>query len=114
MSLQDLLAGLQKTYLASMPEKIARIETLFSAKSFDELESEYHKLKGTGRTYGIPEVTQLGAAMERLCDTHAEHLGQMVPVSVQLIKAITESRIAGNAFDLDSNADFKKIIDLIE
>jgi HPt (histidine-containing phosphotransfer) domain-containing protein len=113
MSLQDVLAGLQKNYLASMPEKIARIESLFSAKSFDELESEYHKLKGTGRTYGIPEITDLGAAMEQMCGSHLKSLSEMVPVSVQLIKNITEARIKGNAYDLAANEDFKRLIKII-
>lgn len=114
MSLQDVLAGLQKNYLASMPEKIERIETLFKAKSLDELESEYHKLKGTGRTYGIPEVTQLGAAMERLCDSLPEKLGEKVPVSVRLIKEITAARLKGQVYDLDAQEDFQKIVALID
>lgn len=114
MSLQDVLAGLQKTYLASMPEKMARIESLFAAKSLDELESEYHKLKGTGRTYGIPEVTQLGAAMERLCETSPESLAEMVPISLRILKVMASERIAGKVYALESDQDFNKLIKLLE
>ena len=61
MNLDDVLAKLQKTYIKNMPEKLQLMKTHINAKDFKALREEFHKIKGTGRTYGLPEVTDLGA-----------------------------------------------------
>jgi len=73
-SLQDVLAELQRNYIASMPGKITVLDGLWRAGELDKLRTEYHKLKGTGKTYGLPEVTQVGEALERLCDAPAREV----------------------------------------
>ncbi|HVK60608.1 MAG TPA: Hpt domain-containing protein [Bdellovibrionales bacterium] len=113
MSLQDVLAGLQKSYLASMPEKVARIEALYAAQSLKELQSEYHKLKGTGKTYGIPEVTLLGAAMEQLCMTKPGELKSMVTVSIRFLNDISAARGNGTPYDIEAQPDFQSLVTLI-
>ena len=113
-SLKDVLAGLQKSYLASMPEKIRNLETLWADRKIELLKTDYHKLKGTGRTYGFPEITALGAAMERLCEIDQSSLERAVPISVKLMKRIGELRANGQALDLDQEPDFKSIVSWVE
>lgn len=113
MSLQALLAELQKNYLASMPDKIAALQNLWSAKQLDLLETEYHKLKGTGRTYGLPEITQLGAALERLCEAAPQTLPEAVPISIRLLEKIRVQRVAGETPDLDGEPEFKIIVTMV-
>ena len=114
MSIQEVLAGLQKTYLASMPEKISLIESLFKAGDLEKLETEYHKLKGTGRTYGLPEFTQLGATLERICETEPSQLSRAVPLSLSLMTRMRDARVQGQSLTLDSEADFQTLVRIVE
>lgn len=110
-SLQDVLAGLQKNYLASLPEKIANIDSLWRSRQMDKLHTDYHKLKGTGRTYGLPEVSQLGEAMERVTELgDLDVLAQAVPLSLILLKAIGESRAQGRPLEIEKETEFKQIL----
>jgi HPt (histidine-containing phosphotransfer) domain-containing protein len=116
MSIQDVLAGLQKTYLASMPDKIALIETLFRDRDLEKLETEYHKLKGTGRTYGLPEFTQLGALLERICEIDPASLSTAVPLSLSLLTRMRDARAQGegSGLALENESDFQTLVKIVE
>jgi HPt (histidine-containing phosphotransfer) domain-containing protein len=114
MSLKEVLAELQRNYLQAIPDKIILIETLYKNRQYDLLETEYHKLKGTGRTYGLPEVTLLGAALERLCETDRERLQVAVPLSLKLLHWVREKRVSGEAPTIESESDFRQILTLVE
>lgn len=113
-SLEEVLAGLQKSYLASLPEKIANIDSLWRAGEMEKLRTDYHKLKGTGRTYGLPEVSKLGEALERLCDKGDQQaLARAVPLSLTLLKAIGDSRADGQELVLEQKDEFLEIQKLL-
>ncbi len=113
MSLDDLLEELKKEYLATFPAKIVLIDSLYKTQAFTELETEYHKLKGTGRTYGFPEVTQLGEVVERLCEVDREALRVAVPLSLTILTRIQKQREAGEILDIESDPDFLVIVRLV-
>jgi HPt (histidine-containing phosphotransfer) domain-containing protein len=113
MSLKELLAELQKDYLASFPDKIANLRKLFLADQLDDLQTEYHKLKGTGRTYGVPEVSQLGGALERLCQEDPDSLPSAVPLSLAVLERIRISRAKDMPLNLDDDRDFQTIIEMV-
>lgn len=66
MSFQDVMAGLKKEYIESIPEKIAEIRSLHKTKNYPALRDAFHKLKGSGQTYGLPEITQIATPVEAL------------------------------------------------
>lgn len=113
MSLDDLLEELKKEYLATFPAKIVLIRELFAKKAYTELETEYHKLKGTGRTHGLPEVTQLGELVERLCEVERAALPHAVPRSLDILARIRETRDKGEAYDIEKDPDFLLIVRLV-
>lgn len=122
MSLQDLLKELQKEYLGSFPEKIANLEALLKSGQLDDLTTEYHKLKGTGRTYGLPEVTQLGELLESIAEHdavedpagRANRLQVAVPVSLRILERIRLSRTTtGEEYALDTDPDFLLILSVL-
>ncbi len=114
MSIQEILAGLQKTYLAAMPDKIKNLNALWSAGELEKLETEYHKLKGTGRTYGLPEFTELGATLERLCEINVTSLPQAVPLSLDLLGRMRDARLKGLSLNLDDEPDYQTLMKLVE
>ena len=113
MSLDDLLAELKKEYLATFPSKIVLIEHLWDIQAIIELETEYHKLKGTGRTYGLPEVSQIGEVMERLCTAELDALRVAVPHSVNILAKIQATRETGEVFDIENDPEFLLIVRLV-
>lgn len=66
MSLEEILAQLQKKYIMNIPEKLKSMKTHIEAQDFRSLREEFHKIKGTGRTHGVPEITDLGAVFEEI------------------------------------------------
>ena len=110
MSLEEMMAELQKEYLASFPNKISAIKAHAEENNMDELKNDFHKLKGTGLTYGIPEVSELALKMEDLCkDKHPQVLPQLLPIALNLLEKIYTSRTKGLAVDLSSQTEFEAI-----
>ena len=112
--IQELLRELQKTYLASIPEKIAAIQTLFEASHLKLLKTDFHKLKGTGRTYGLPEVTQIGEAMEQIvASADLTAINEAVPLSVQLLGDIAQHRALGEIPKIEESHAFIRIVQIL-
>ncbi|GEM_PF-5484000 len=51
-------------YLADIRKDVAQFATLLEAGDFNRIRSIGHVLKGTGSTFGFPEITYWGAAIE--------------------------------------------------
>lgn len=106
MSIEDVLIELRKTYLEALPQRVAHIEKLMSQHEYSLVETEFHKLKGTGKTYGLPEISQIGEVTERLCENGSVSAEQCVPTALRLLQKTHESRIKGTALDLTNDPDF--------
>ncbi len=65
--LSELLAELKAEYKKSFPTKVQLLQSLWQSQDWPNLTEEFHKLKGTGRTYGYPEVSILCEALEIYC-----------------------------------------------
>jgi HPt (histidine-containing phosphotransfer) domain-containing protein len=112
--IQELLGQLRQTYLATLPDKIVNLESLWKAQSLQLLKTEYHKLKGTGRTYGLPEVSQLGEALEHLCEAApAPVIDKAVQLSLTLLRDISTQRSKGLPLDIENTAGFAEITALL-
>lgn len=70
--LSSVLNELKEEYLRKLPLKIDNLKALTEAQNWEGLEDEYHKLKGTGKTYGFPEISVLCEKLEFLAQ-HKTH-----------------------------------------
>jgi len=64
MSYEDLMKELQSSYLLQLPDRIEEIKIFIKNENKQALLEEFHKLKGTGATYGFPEITQVAKEAE--------------------------------------------------
>ncbi|CAN5501459.1 hypothetical protein BH10BDE1_BH10BDE1_35060 [soil metagenome] len=112
MSLDDVLAELRKTYLEALPARAELIEKLLTEGRYAEVETEFHKLKGTGKTYGLPEVTSIGEVTERLCENGSTSATESVPAALNALKKVTRARADGHPLDLTSDPDFLYLTEL--
>jgi HPt (histidine-containing phosphotransfer) domain-containing protein len=55
----ETLSRLQATYVATFPDKLERLE-----QSLEKEDWANDQLKGSGRAYGFPRLTALGAGIE--------------------------------------------------
>lgn len=109
MSMNDMLKELQKDYLQSLPEKIADIRAHIKAGAVSELEMAFHKLKGTGKTYGIPEISELAAAVEHICHDKPAKAGTAASQAVAILSDIHSARKSNGQFQLETDPRFKKL-----
>lgn len=107
--LKDLFSELKTEYLESFPEKLQAIEKLWQAKNRRELEDEFHKIKGTGTTYGVKEVSDVAEIMESLCYHGHPQLGFAVMISLELLKRVCDLYVLGTPYDLHKDKLFQTI-----
>ncbi|MBX3022146.1 MAG: Hpt domain-containing protein [Bdellovibrionales bacterium] len=113
MSFEDLLKSLQKDYLASLPDKVVTIRTQIESASTSELRESFHKLKGTGRTYGLPEVSELAELVEGICISRPTDAVVASTHAVAILHDIHGAYSAGNAFNLHQDARYAQIRKLL-
>jgi HPt (histidine-containing phosphotransfer) domain-containing protein len=100
--LSDLFKELKGEYLDSFPEKIETIRKLWQSGDRKGLHNEFHKIKGTGSTYGLPEVTTIAEILEEMCLKNSDKLGMSIVIALDLMQKICRS----HKFELDY--DFQK------
>jgi HPt (histidine-containing phosphotransfer) domain-containing protein len=67
--LDDALAALVPRYLQARCADVRRLAELLSDLDFTAIRTIAHNLKGTGTSYGFPDLTTLGAAMQKSAES---------------------------------------------
>jgi HPt (histidine-containing phosphotransfer) domain-containing protein len=109
MNFEQMMADLQKEYLASFPEKLLELDVLIAAENHDEIKNFFHKLKGTGRTYGFPEVSDLGAVLEGICENSPDAGAEAAKKGKLVLKAIHTNRLSKKPYDLEKDTHFSEL-----
>ena len=107
--LGDLIAEMRKEYLDGFDEKYALLNKLYNDKDQKGLENEFHKLKGTGTTYGAPEISQLCGHLEKLCAAGFPNPTQHA-LALELLEKIRGKYLRNESFDLESASQFKELL----
>lgn len=97
--LDDLFIELRKEYLAEFSEKIDAIKKFWEVQNREGLQNEFHKIKGTGTTYGLPELSDVAAVLERLCEINSDKLGLSLLLAIDLFKTICHTYEKDQDFD---------------
>jgi HPt (histidine-containing phosphotransfer) domain-containing protein len=109
MNLDEVMGELREEYLQSFDSKVKNLSVNLEKKEFDLIELEFHKMKGTGETYGIPEISQLGYVVEKICLTKASLIADAMPLALELINLIVKERNEDRGIDLKSHESFIKL-----
>jgi len=62
--LDAVLQSLRNYYAAALPDKIGNLRELWVQQNAEELQKAAHKLKGSGESYGFPEISSICAQIE--------------------------------------------------
>jgi HPt (histidine-containing phosphotransfer) domain-containing protein len=117
VKLSQLLSELKQEYIASLPEKIERLRKHTQAQDWTKLSEEYHKLKGNGKTYGLPEISILCEQMEMIAlKKDSQDSPTFTPTlfehALTLLERMHKSYLSGDSFDLDKDPIAKSILSL--
>jgi len=108
--LNELFSELKAEYLETFPEKLEVIQKLWQAKNRRALEDEFHKMKGTGTTYGVEAVSKVAALMENLCYQGHQNLGFGVMLAIELFQRIREHASRDAAFDVERDKLYQALL----
>jgi HPt (histidine-containing phosphotransfer) domain-containing protein len=68
---EERLAALRDAFVGGLPARLDGLRAALAAGDRVAVQVEAHRLAGTGVSYGLPELTQWGRAVEQLCKTGA-------------------------------------------
>ncbi len=104
--LNDLFIELKQEYLESFDEKIESIMAFWFRRDMKNLKNEFHKIKGTGKTYGVHEATVIAEILEDLCDADSPKLGLGIMIFLETLRHIRHQHESKSTLDLDSQTGF--------
>lgn len=110
--LKQLLQELKAEYITALPSKINYLQEVADGKDLELLISEYHKLKGTGKTYGLPEVSVVAGLLEQHLTEHPEDTFLVHDTAMQLLRDIQKDYAAQIVFDLYAHPNYQKLIEM--
>ncbi|MCB9025483.1 MAG: Hpt domain-containing protein [Bdellovibrionaceae bacterium] len=94
MNMDELLLKLKKDYISDIPVKITELNQLYKTNNVLELKDAFHKLKGSGKTYGVAPVSLLGKEMERICGENPQVLtAQLFSQALSLLDSIAKEQL---------------------
>jgi HPt (histidine-containing phosphotransfer) domain-containing protein len=114
MNFDELLKTLHQDYLTSIPQKIISIRDQINAGQPADLRESFHKLKGTGRTYGMPEISDLSAVVEEISIDYPAKAVSAASHAIEIMHDIYNARIQGRSHDLEGDARFASIRKLLQ
>lgn len=108
--LDQLLQEMKQDYLEALPKKIVLLEKLTKEKNWDQINTEYHKLKGTGKTYGFPEISKISEHLESLSAKKETQITMLFDQATQLLRDIVDGYNANKPINLSKHAIAKTIL----
>ncbi len=107
-----LMAELRKEYFESFSTKFQLLKSLYDQADWSGVELEYHKLKGTGATYGAPEISTLCGHLERICRKNKIIDKTTLDTSIELLEKIKNKYVNNVAFELEKDPNYVTICKL--
>lgn len=113
MSIDALMAELRKEYIDSLNDKVVEAHELLERRDFVSVQNLFHKLKGSGATYGIPEASQLGEIVEAYLkkmnvETVPETISDPkiqahIKAGAEMLKRIRDARKSDHVYPLEKD-----------
>lgn len=113
MKLEDMLLQLKQEYVASLPQRVETLRAQFASGNVVVLKDEFHRLKGSGKTYGLPEVSSVGEVGEKICRDKQTQVSYAVPVLIDLLSEIHQKQSRQESFDVGRDPRFSQLKQLI-
>ncbi|MCE3011123.1 MAG: Hpt domain-containing protein [Proteobacteria bacterium] len=110
--LQIVLKELKAEYLLSLPQKIQELSFWTNQEDYKALEDAYHKLKGTGKTYGFPEISVLAEQMEHLAVRNLSQKKLYFEKALIVMEKLKTSYEKNERFSLETDPEARTLLAL--
>lgn len=110
--LTQVLLELKVEYLEKFPAKLARLREITQKQDWQKLEDEYHKLKGTGKTYGFPEISIVCQQLETMAQCLEGRQIEYFEQALTLLEKIHQSHLENQPFDLKNDSFARSLLAL--
>jgi HPt (histidine-containing phosphotransfer) domain-containing protein len=110
--LSQVLKELKAEYLIKLPQRILLLKSLTEQNQWTCLEEEYHKLKGTGKTYGFPEISTVCERLEQLTQKSETRNPEIFAQAVLLLERMHQSYLHNEPIDLTSDPFARSLLAL--
>lgn len=108
-NLNPMLAELKEEYISELSHKMDLLKQLKANNSFSELRDNYHKLKGSGKLYGLPEVSELAEIMEYLYSKERPGLTELQILALEVLEKIQIAHQNHEDYPLEQDSAFLKL-----
>lgn len=116
MSMQQLLKNLRAQYISELHVKIREMEELLEQNAPSAVFSDhFHRLKGSGLTYGCAEISDISASVELACQTQHPRWPEAVEIGLEILKRVYFARLQqlDQAYDLGADPQYTLLVDLV-
>lgn len=107
--LAELLQELKKDYLKKLPAHIEKLYKLTSERDWPLLEEEYHKLKGTGKTYGFTDISVVCEKLESLAKKKEDKYWEIFNQGVLLLDEMNQNYQLQKTLEINNHPLFLSI-----
>ncbi len=107
---QKALDLLKDKYLNSLSEKIEIIKSHIALKNLSGLQQEFHKLKGSGKTYGFNNITLISTRIDLLLKNKSPEALDYASKSCTLFEKIINSHFNNESYDVHTDPLYKQFI----
>ena len=111
-NLAEVLSELKAEYLEAFPSKLEKLKKLTHEQDWLLLAEEYHKLKGTGKTYGYPEISIVCEKLENLAQNKAHQRPELFGQALILMENLYTSYRNQKSIDLKKDPIAKSILNV--
>lgn len=95
MTSNPVLEQLREGYLKSLADKLLALKKAAETHDFDAISRIGHQLKGSGRSYGFHEISELGGRIEQIgLDRRTALLDFMLVEFKTLLESLTNKSVA--------------------
>jgi HPt (histidine-containing phosphotransfer) domain-containing protein len=89
---EEILRELRCSYMRSLADKLTRLTEALQTHNLPDANRLGHQLKGSGRSYGFPEVSEIGARIEEAAsDRRLVALEAMLLELKELVQRLEQS-----------------------
>ena len=110
--LSTVLQELKEEYLQKFPQKIDKLKNLTQAQDWTGLEEEYHKLKGTGKTYGFADISLVCEKLEALAQQPSRREVQIFNEAAVLLEKMHQNYLRNGILDLQKDSFARSLLAL--
>jgi HPt (histidine-containing phosphotransfer) domain-containing protein len=104
----EILAELQKDYLDSFADSIKEMREKVKTLDWASIRFHFHKFAGSGGTYGLHDITEVGRAVENYIDNTPTVSGKVIEDAILLFEKIIECHKSGKTLTAETKNEVLK------